>query len=41
MQASDAAITSSYGIDIVFTCVASGSNNLTWIYEKIPVTFIE
>lgn len=41
MQASTAAITSSYGIDIVFTCVASGSNNLTWIYEKIPVTFIE
>ena len=34
------AITGSYGLDTIFTCIASSGNTRTWIMEKIPVTFV-
>ena len=29
----------SYGIDLVFTCIAKTSSACTWVYEKKPVSF--
>ena len=29
----------SYGVDLVFTCIAKTSSLCTWVYEKQPVSF--